>query len=112
MGDAPWQPTLEMFTGVMRGIQIYSSLLTLAEIAAEIATPLSTAAGIAGIWYLNMNPTPNDISDKSGQGHHPSWVGAGRPTLYQTVDSGAASKGNKHLVSTAPGRAGSLGFSR
>jgi hypothetical protein len=81
-GDAPWQPGKEMCSCTLRGIQIYSSLLSFAEIQNEIATPQSTAAGIASIWYKNINPTPTDISDKSGAGHNPVWVGPNRPTLY------------------------------
>jgi chitodextrinase len=29
-----------------------------------------------------MDPTPTDISDKSGNGHNPVWVGNERPTLF------------------------------
>lgn len=82
VGDAPWNPNAEMLSGTIRGFQFYQDDLSLSDIASEIASPLSTAAGIAGIWYLNINPTVADISDKSGQGHNPEWVGANRPTLY------------------------------
>ena len=75
-GDAPWSPGAECLSGTLRGLQIYNALLSEADIASELASPLSTSAGIAGIWYLNVNPTPNDISDKSGQGHHPAWFNA------------------------------------
>lgn len=34
------------------------------------------------IWYSNISPTPTDIDDKSGQGHHPAWRGSNRPGLY------------------------------
>jgi hypothetical protein len=81
-GDAPWQPGRELCSCILRGIQIYSSLLSLAEIQNEIASPLSTAAGRASIRYLNVNPTPTDISDKSGRGNHPAWVGPLRPSLW------------------------------
>ena len=54
----------------------------IADIVSEANAPLSTSAGSAGVWYLNMNPTPNDISDKSGRGHHPTWAGSGRPALW------------------------------
>lgn len=87
-GDAPWNPGNEVWNGVLRGIQIYSRALSLEEIAAEVAAPLSTAAGAASIWYLNINPTPADISDKSGNGHDPVWVGSARPSLY--TESGSA----------------------
>jgi hypothetical protein len=81
-GDAPWQPGREMCSCTLRGIQIYSSLLSLEDIQQEIASPKSTVAGSASIWYLNLNPTPTDISDKSGRGHNPQWVGDRRPTLW------------------------------
>jgi hypothetical protein len=29
---------------------------------------------MANIWYMNIDPTPSDISDKSGKGHHPVWA--------------------------------------
>ena len=45
-------------------------------------SPLSTPAGSASIWYLNLDPTPTDISDKSGRGNNPDWVGTGRPGLW------------------------------
>lgn len=81
-GDAPWSVSFERLSGVLRGLQIYSSALSLADILAEVGAPLSTVAGNSNVWYLNQNPTPDDISDKSGRGHHPSWVGAGRPKLW------------------------------
>jgi hypothetical protein len=81
-GDAPWAPGQEVWNGVLRGIQIYSNQLTIAEIMAEINAPLSTTNGQQNIWYLNVNPTPNDISDKSGRGNNPTWVDSLRPSLY------------------------------
>src|SRR5690606_20431617 len=87
-GDAPWAPGNEVWNGILRGIQIYSSRLSVEDILAEIESPRSTAAGSASIWYLNLNPTPNDISDKSGKGHHPVWVGNQRPALYADESGG------------------------
>ncbi|MCC7000691.1 MAG: PKD domain-containing protein [Gemmatimonadaceae bacterium] len=81
-GDAPWRPGEEVWNGILRGIQIYAGPLSLQEMLNEANTPLSTQAGASAIWYLNSNPTPSDISDKSGRGHNPVWVGAERPTLY------------------------------
>ena len=81
-GDAPWAPSSEIMNGVMRGIQIYSSLLTTTVIQAEIDNPGTTTAGATNIWYLNLNPTPTDISDQSGAGHNPEWVGSERPALW------------------------------
>jgi hypothetical protein len=70
-----------VWNGVLRGFQIYNARLTLNEVAQEIASPLSSSRA-GNIWYLNINPTPGDISDKSGKGHHPSWVGNERPSLW------------------------------
>ena len=81
-GDAPWNESNEILNGVLRGIQVYSGVLSVSDILAEIANPLSTIAGTSNIWYLNLNPTPGDISDKSGKGNTPSWVGRGRPALW------------------------------
>jgi hypothetical protein len=81
-GDAPWNPSKELLSGILRGIQIYSSTLSVNDVLGEMNSPLSTSAGSASIWYLNINPTPTDISDKSGKGHHPAWVGSERPSLW------------------------------
>jgi hypothetical protein len=83
-GDAPWNPGNEVYNGILRGFRVYATKLSESDILAEAAAPLSTPAGAANIWYLNMNPTPTDISDKSGAGHHPAWVGSERPSLYQS----------------------------
>ena len=92
-GDAPWPhgdscvygecgEGGEVYNGIIRGIQIYNNTLSLADIQKEINSPLSTSAGASNIWYLNLNPTPTDISDKSGRNDHPEWVGSERPSLY------------------------------
>jgi hypothetical protein len=67
----------EEFNGVIRGIQIYSDLLSVADIVTEIASPQSTTAGNTAIWYLNLNPRPSDVTDKKSGGtpHNPSWDG-------------------------------------
>ena len=82
VGDAPHNCGAEVYKGVLRGFQFYNNLLSVTEIQSEINNPLSTAAGSAAIWYMNLNPTPTDISDKSGKGHNPAWVGTRRPALY------------------------------
>jgi hypothetical protein len=81
-GDAPWNPSKELLSGVLRGIQIYSATLSVGDVLAEVDVPLSTLVGAQNVWYLNLNPTPSDISDKSGKGHHPAWVGPERPALW------------------------------
>jgi hypothetical protein len=90
-GDAPWivpgytdthGQGNEVLNGILRGIQVYSTNLSLADILGEVGSPLSTGAGAANIWYLNLDPRPDDISDKSGKAHHPAWVGSERPGLW------------------------------
>ena len=81
-GDAPWNPGHEVYNGILRGIQVYSTNLSLSDIQSEANAALSTVAGASNIWYLNLNPTPSDISDKSSAGHNPAWVGSERPSLY------------------------------
>ena len=81
-GDAPWNPSQEIMNGVIRNIQIYSAQLSVSDVIKEVGTPLSTATGTSNIWYMNLNPTPTDISDKSGAGHNPQWVGSERPKLW------------------------------
>ena len=34
-------------------------------------------------WYINDNPTPTDVTDKSSAGHDPSWANSNRPTLWE-----------------------------
>lgn len=76
-GDSPWYPGFqhERLSGVLRGIKIFNKVLSEADMLAEAASDtLVTNAGQANIWYLNINPTPDDIRDKSGAGHHPAWA--------------------------------------
>lgn len=81
-GTAPWAPANEHLSGVLRGIQLYTAILSTPDLLSEVNAPLSTAAGSSKVWYMNINPTPSDISDKSGKGHHPEWVTSLRPTLW------------------------------
>ena len=83
-GDAPWNPGNEVYDGIIRGVRVYNIVLSESDMLSEATTPLSTTAGRNNIWYLNMNPTPSDITDKSGNGHNPTWVGSERPGLYTT----------------------------
>ena len=85
MGQAPdldgasWggYPGWEEFAGVIRGIQLYGGLLSMADLQAEISAPMSTGAGRDLVWYLNLDPRPGDVSDKRavGTAHDPSWDG-------------------------------------
>jgi hypothetical protein len=76
-GDSPWYAQFqhERLSGVLRGIKIFNRVLSESDMQAEAASDaLATSAGIANVWYMNINPTPSDISDKSGKGHHPAWA--------------------------------------
>lgn len=69
---------------IIRGLQFYSSPLAEAQIVALAALESDAevlaycaANAITSLWYLNMNPTPEDVTDKRGFGtpHNPSWQG-------------------------------------
>lgn len=79
IGAVPWNAGHENYSGVIRGLQFYDTLLTQDQIDLELATPGS----VRKPWYLNLNPTPTDVSDKSGNGHHPGWANGNRPGLWQ-----------------------------
>jgi len=80
-------PGWEEFDGIIRGIQIYSGLLSMADLQSEINAPQSTTAGQNLIWYLNTDPRPGDVADKKGRGtsHNPLW--AGTPAFEWTDQS-------------------------
>lgn len=76
-GDSPWYADFqhERLSGVLRGIKIFNRGLSESDTISEAAADgLVTAQGLANVWYMNVNPTPSDISDKSGKGHHPAWA--------------------------------------
>lgn len=95
LGCSPWRegfggqgPTSndECPSGDFRYLKLFSAPMSIADIAAEAASEQDrpvTAAGSAALWYSNINPTPSDVTDKSGAGHSPTWDNANRPTLYQ-----------------------------
>lgn len=85
-GDAPWSEGNELLSGTLRGLQIYDAALTLQQIQDRMdltSNSAVVAADPGSLWYCNLNPTPSDISDKSGNGNNPVWANANRPTLYQ-----------------------------
>ena len=71
-------PGWEEFNGIIRGIQIYSGLLSVNDILSEINSPQSTDAGRNFMWYLNVNPRPTDVTDKKAGGtpRNPAWDGS------------------------------------
>lgn len=86
--DNPWNPADECLSGTLRGIQVFQSALSLSNINSlrvceTDASALSVASSLGvSHWYLNINPTPSDVTDKSGNGRNPSWANSNRPTLY------------------------------
>lgn len=93
-GSSPWRDdsggsgpgsTDESPGGTFRSFALFSAALSIADITTEAASDSNSAqtgAGAAATWYINKNPTPTDITDKSGAGHTPVWANANRPTLY------------------------------
>jgi len=73
--------------GYLRGLRLFDAELSYAEIVQEInAIGNNTAAsttGLANTWYINDNPTPTDVTDKSAANHDPSWANANRPSLWE-----------------------------
>ena len=91
-GASPWSGTTvsETMNGTLRGLQIYSFPFPVNVVSAEAAngssnTPL-TISGTTYLYYINQNPQPSDISDKSGLGHNPTWVGSSSGTLFSATD--------------------------
>lgn len=74
-------------SGIVRGIQLYDSFLSDTDQEIEAANSTSntpqTAAGLASVHYMNQNPTPDDVTDKSGAGHDPVWANAYRPASWK-----------------------------
>lgn len=81
----------EIWKGYQRGYQIYTLDLSNTQLAA--VTGLETDDAVKAAWagvglsqadcfYLCMNPTHTDITDKSGNGNHPGWFGSQRPTTF------------------------------
>jgi hypothetical protein len=78
---------------IIRGIQIYNSALTEEQIIALAALETDAAIlskctelSITSLWYLNMNPTPTDVTDKKGSAaKNGLWAGAARPDLWESA---------------------------
>ncbi|HKP96480.1 MAG TPA: hypothetical protein VJ385_12050 [Fibrobacteria bacterium] len=86
-GASPWtgdgNTNAETTNGILRALKIFRALPT-ADILAESAEDRKNIAVTANPpWYINVNPTPADVSDKSGAGHHPVWANSNRPKLYE-----------------------------
>lgn len=77
--------TDEAVSGTIRGFALFNAELSITDIATEAASESNspqTSSGATSVWYINKNPTPTDVTDKSGAGHHPSWANSNRPTLW------------------------------
>ena len=82
-GDAQWDhvradpPELggkEELKGRMRRFKIITARLSVSDLMLEAQSDtLATSAARSNIWYLNANPTPDDIQDKSGKDNHFTW---------------------------------------
>jgi hypothetical protein len=84
-GDSPWyaQYGHERLSGVLRHVKIFNKALSESDLLAEAnSDSLVTTEGQANVWYMNINPTPSDISDKSGRGHNPVWASSERAQLW------------------------------
>ena len=100
IGDAPWMRAFdgsdgqidknESLQGIFRGLKIFDvalseeDMLTEAENLDDNST--HSTGGSGHLWFSNVDMTPDDISDKSGNGNDPTWrpwVGTEyKPTLY------------------------------
>lgn len=77
--------TDEASSGIYRKLQIYSDKKSTANMVSALACETNacvTALALSNTWYLNCNPSPSDVSDKSSAGHNPSWANANRPASY------------------------------
>lgn len=90
IGGSPWTgdgvSNGESPASVLRNFAFFSTPLPIDDLVAEATsdsdTPVTTA-GADSVWYINRNPTPDDITDKSGANHSPVWANDQRPGLYE-----------------------------
>lgn len=89
-GSSPWTGTTvtETMNGVLRGMQLYDTLLTVSNIQSESGNDsldaAQTAVGGRHLWYIHQNLTPSDISDRKtgGTAHNPAWLGVAHGVLW------------------------------
>ncbi len=89
LGGSPWTgdgtSNGESPAAVLRGFALFAVPLAIDDIVAEATSESDapvTAAGAASVWYINKNPTPDDVGDKSGTGRSPVWANDQRPELW------------------------------
>ena len=80
LNGASWggYPGWEEFNGIIRGIQLYSGLLSVAEIRREIAIRYPPRRAETEL-VLEPNPRPGDVADKKGSAPRTTRPGAGKP---------------------------------
>jgi hypothetical protein len=90
IGENYW--ATERAASVLRGWQIYNAALSLTDIVGLNALETDadvlmycTTHSITSLWYLNMNQTTSDITDKSGNGHHGTWMDVSNKPLQWTA---------------------------
>jgi len=66
---------------VLRHILLYNAALDITTIQAKAALTSDDSGG--SVWYSNINPTPSDITDKSGAGHTPVWFEGRLPGFWE-----------------------------
>lgn len=76
--DAHWRVGGEVYCGMFRHFVLHDASLSDADVAAEWADPGSTRTP----GYINLNPTPEDITNKGGTWSNPVWFSADRPSLF------------------------------
>lgn len=106
LGGSVWQQDFpsagrnnETPGGVISFLRFFTGVLSQADQIAEatsttLNTP-ATAAGAASVFYINDEPVPTDVLDKSGQGNHPRWDNANRPNPFGATGGGGGGGGNK-----------------
>ena len=79
-GDAPWDHVTfyggkkEQYKGVLRRLKIFTTALSIEDATAEAQSDeVVSLAGAMSTWYLNANPRPDDLTDKSGNGNDFRW---------------------------------------
>jgi len=86
LGASDWTTTFgdqnsETPGAVIRHVLLYDRALSQAEIEAKADLTTNDTTD-PDIWYSNIDPTPTDITDKSGAGRTPTWDNANRPALF------------------------------
>jgi hypothetical protein len=89
VGDSPWstQPSSgrskERLSGTIRHFKWFNKVLSEADTFAEAqSNTLVTAEGQSNIWWMKINPRPDDLLCDAGTGRNPVWAESTRATLW------------------------------